>query len=116
MTRHCGGAWSAGGRRRRAIRIKGGVALLSRAGRRLQVRIFAERGENRYEPLAAGALERTDDVQAFGADVGLALAGTLGFKLRAVRSEIDSPLPGLSREVTSVSGGLSVTTDRLLWR
>jgi hypothetical protein len=96
--------------------VKVGVALASRAGRRLRLRVFAERGENRYRPLDDATAARTDDTRAAGAELGLELGGALGVELRAVRSEVDSPLPGLSREVTTVSGGFALSTSRLVWR
>ena len=93
-----------------------GVALGGDFGTRTRIRLFADRGENRYRPIGPDVPDRADDVAAVGAELRFALTRSLAIEIRAESLEVDSDLEGNDREMTRVSTGISLSTPRLLWR
>ena len=91
------------------------------ADERLRVRIFGETGENDYTAigtdLGAGVPDRLDDADAWGVEAHLEIAGPLSFTGGFRSLELDSNLPGLDREVSSLvtSFGLRLGSE-FLWR
>jgi len=87
------------------------------ADERLRVRLFAETGENDYAAIGGGVPERLDDADAWGVEARLEVAGPLSFTTGFRSLELDSNLPGLDREVSSLvaSFGLRLGSE-FLWR
>ncbi len=77
-----------------------GVALRTSNRNRFGVRAFAESGSNEFARFDSAAGGRTDDFQAFGADVVFALR-TLQLRLGATSTDYDSNLPEFDRRVTT---------------
>ncbi len=69
--------------------------------------LFAETGEDDFVVNSIDALDRLDDVTAYGATVHINLKG-LSFSVRAARTEYDSNLDPFDRDVTSVNFGLKL--------
>jgi len=67
---------------------------------KFNVGFLAEIGEDEFRSLNA-AVERIDDVIAFGADVRFSLGDLLGLSLSVLYSDYDSNLPGFDRDVTN---------------
>jgi hypothetical protein len=76
--------------------------------------LFGELGEDGFEPLAGGGLQRLDDVTAAGAELRVELGRLASLRLRATRTEYDSNLDAFDREVTAV--GLTVEAGAVLER
>lgn len=91
------------------------------ADERLRVRLFAETGENDYAAIgtrfSSGVPERLDDADAWGVEAQLEIAGPLSFTTGFRSVELDSNLPGLDREVSSLvtSFGLRLGSE-FLWQ
>ncbi|HEX2254277.1 MAG TPA: hypothetical protein VHQ65_13480 [Thermoanaerobaculia bacterium] len=83
---------------------------------RFDLRLFGETGENRYEPLAAAAPRRLDEVTAYGVRLGWRLREWLSYRAGFVQEEYDSNLPGFDREVGRIESTLVVSTGSWAWQ
>ena len=93
-----------------------GVGLGGDLGTRTQLRLFADRGENRYEPIGPEVPDRADDVGAVGAELRFAVTKSLAIEIRAESLEVDSDFAGEDREMTRILSGISLSAPPLLWR
>jgi hypothetical protein len=83
----------------------GGAVQVS-LGHRTRARVFFETGTNDYTSFAPGVPPRSDDVSSYGTGLTLDLGRQIAVGLQALRTEIDSALPGADRTFTAV--GLTV--------
>jgi hypothetical protein len=84
-----------------------GLSVGLGVGERIHFRIFGETGGNDYTALSPAAVERHDDVAAYGGVVRFALTDELSLAVQLMRLNLDSNLPNGDRSYTS--GGLSLT-------
>jgi len=83
---------------------------------RLNVRLLAELGEDRHEPIAGGGgAERTDDVTGYGVSLSLPMGRLVSLTLNAMRTDYDSNFDELDREVTSYGLGLQLGPQLEEW-
>jgi len=86
-----------------------GAAITSKVGRASAVSLFAETGVHDYVASRPGALAREDDFTAYGTSIQLQLEDRLRLNLGAVRSELDSSLPGLDRSLTVFQTSIEIS-------
>lgn len=86
-----------------------GLAISSKVGRASAVNLFAETGVHDYAVSAPGALPREDDFTAYGTSIQLQLEDRLQLTLGAVRTELDSSLPGFDRSLTVFQTSVEVS-------
>jgi hypothetical protein len=86
------------------------------ADERLWVRLYGETGENDYTAIGAGVPRRLDDADAWGLEARLEIAGPLSFTTGFRSLKLDSNLPGLDREVSSLVASLGLRLgSEFLW-
>ena len=93
-----------------------GAAIESSFADRFHLRLFAETGNNDFAAVDPTAGDRTDDVNAWGFGFGSAIFNRLGLRIGLTRSEVDSPLPEVSRAVNSIIVNLDLAGERLFRR
>lgn len=86
-----------------------GFAVSSRLGKSSSVNLFAETGAHEYQASEPGAFPREDDFTAYGTAVQLQIRERLRISLGAVRSELDSNLPGLDRSLTTFHTSVEIS-------
>lgn len=84
-----------------------GLGLHTSLGSAASLRLFAEQRTNDYTATATGLLDRRDDLDVFGADLRLNF-GRYTVHLGATRTQYDSSLPGLDRDITVIRSGLTL--------
>jgi hypothetical protein len=82
--------------------VRLGAAVQSQLGDNVRTRVFAETGSNDFTAFTAVAPERDEDLSSYGGQIGWSLGPLFEVALQALRTEIDSNLPGLDRSYTSV--------------
>lgn len=83
---------------------------------RVGLSLWAETGEDRFESLAGFALERSDDVNSFGAVATFSLRA-LRLQLSLQSSDFSTPVEALDRDVTTVGFSFQIEPlNRLLNR
>jgi len=87
-----------------------GASFQALLGDSVQTRVFAETGSNDFTAFTAAAPARNDDLFSYGGQIGWTLRNLFQVSLQALRTEIDSNLPGFDRSYTSV--GLTVGLSR----
>ncbi len=83
-----------------------GIAVRTSLGARASVRLFGERGRNDYLEALTGRTARSEDYEAFGADLRVRL-GRATLILSGSETSYESALPGADRTVRVVRGGLT---------
>lgn len=89
-----------------------GLAISSKVGRASAVNLFGETGVHDYAVSGIGGpgtLPRQDDFTAYGTSIQIQLKDRLQLTLGAVRSELDSSLPGLDRSLTVFQASVEVS-------
>ncbi|MGD2116537.1 MAG: hypothetical protein PVG07_15900 [Acidobacteriota bacterium] len=90
-----------------------GLALGVPIGRRTRLQVFGELGRLDFEPIADGTPDREDDVTGYGIGFTMTLGPRFQLRLGGSRTELDSNLPGLDREVTTIDAGITFTSGPL---
>lgn len=90
-----------------------GAAFSFRLGRRTFAGVYAETGEARYTALLPEAPRRRDDLFAYGGSLRFDLGRFAALEVRATRTELDSNLPGLDRDYTSVGTSVRLGPELL---
>ena len=85
-----------------------GLSLATTLGRRTRLRAYAETGENEFVARTGVALERTDDVDSWGAELTFELFRNGRLRLGGHHTEIDSNLPGEDRTLDVVTTGIEI--------
>jgi hypothetical protein len=92
-----------------------GVEVSAPFGRRIETRAFYEVGENDYVAIAAFR-QRADDSSGYGVEATVELREWLSYTVGYRRLELDSNLPGLDRETSSLLSTISLTTGSWAWQ
>ncbi len=84
-----------------------GVTASADLGRRTTFQVFAETGQEDFEPARPGVPSRQDDVNSYGGELTMTLWRSARLHLGGSESTFDSNLPGLDRTLTTVRAGIS---------
>lgn len=84
-----------------------GLAITAKLGQESFVSLFGETGVHDYS--AGSELTREDDFTAYGTRISLSVRERVRFNVGVSRSEIDSPVPGLSRSLTVVQSSIEIS-------
>ncbi len=85
-----------------------GLAISAKLGKESFVSLFGETGVHDYSA-GSEVLTREDDFTAYGTRISLSLRERVRFNVGVSRSEIDSPIPGLSRSLTVVQSSIEIS-------
>lgn len=84
-----------------------GVTLSADLGRRTNVRLYAETGQEDFEPARPNVPSRKDDVTSYGGELTMSLWRSVRLHLGGSESQFDSNLPGQDRTLTTVRAGFT---------
>ena len=84
-----------------------GVTASANLGRRTNLRVFAETGQEDFEAARPGVPARQDDVTAYGGELTMSLWRSARLHLGGSESQFDSNLPGRDRTLTTIRAGIS---------
>ncbi len=93
-----------------------GLRLGTSLGHRVDASAFYEIGDNRYTTIGPGVPARSDDAEAYGVEATVRLREWLSYRIGFRHQAIDSNLPGLDREISSVISTISLTTGGWIWQ
>ncbi|MEM9291319.1 MAG: hypothetical protein AAGD01_06545 [Acidobacteriota bacterium] len=85
-----------------------GVGLSWELGRRTNLELFAESGDQDYTRLNLLAPERIDDFNGWGAQVEFDLRESTTVALGVVKTEVDSVIPGQQQDVTRINTSIRI--------
>jgi hypothetical protein len=92
-----------------------GASLDGRLGWRTNVRLFAERGDDQYEPVRGSTVVRIDDFDTIGAELQLKLRETSTFLAGFARTQYDSNQNAFDRELTTFRATLNLGGGFMGW-
>ncbi|MEM7351578.1 MAG: hypothetical protein AAF657_12350 [Acidobacteriota bacterium] len=91
-----------------------GLGFKTNLTSQLSLRLFAQDGTNDYVDFEPAPVPRSDDYQAYGLDLRLAL-GRFTLSLGASQTDYDSNLPQFDRETTTIRSGLTLGLGGSPW-